>query len=544
MDSGLTPQDLQDPVLRKFVASHSFFHFCVIYFPEMFTFPTPPFHAQWYKLMQGFRHPETGKLFTFLVLIGFRESAKTSIAKLYALWMIVTGQRKFISYVAYDKESSTDALFDIATWLQTNSLLIEDFGQLFYSETMGSDRPEKRSIANFVTANGVRVKASTIRKTMRGKVSGFDRPDMYIFDDFENAVTKKSGVITRQVIEFFKEVIPGMAADARCIFVCNRISDTGSVAWLEDTAQGNPDWIVSEIKVEENGVVMWPGKFVKTDAEAEIANKNVTNPSLRVRSLESLKRTMNKDGRFHYEQEMLNQPIVQGDRFFDIEKIDARIDVLRAREWQDEDPEKPNFMKKEGDWKIWGYFDDELPDHKQHLYVISADIAEGHGGDSSVIQVLDITESRQVQEYESNHIGPDALGLLMVQSGKAFGHCLLAPERNNMGHTTVTIIKQERYDPIFREKSVDKITDKPIHKFGWETNAKTKPIMLFEFKRDFEAGLIEINSIPLLREMRSFTNNELTITNSDPEASNHFDRVIAMAIAWQARKQPQIKGFK
>ena len=67
--------------------------------------------------------------------------------------------------------------------------------------------------------------------------------------------------------------------------------------------------------------------------------------------------------------------------------------------------------------------------------------------------------------------------------------------------------------------------------------------MLFEFKRDFEAGLIEINSIPLLREMRAFTNSDVNYSNFDPEASNHFDRLMAICIAWQARNIKQIKGF-
>lgn len=541
--SAITQKDIEDPILRKYVAQQSFFHFCAIYFPEMFTFPVAQFHKQWYKLLK-YEHPMTGDPFTFLVLIGFRESAKTSIAKLYVLWMIVTGQRRFISYVSYDSESAEDALFDVSTWLQTNKLLIRDFGQLYYDSTAKHDGPQKRSVKNFKTSNGVRVKASTIRKTMRGKISGFDRPDMYVFDDFENSITKKSSAITRQVIEYFKEVIPGMAADARCIFVCNRISDTGSVAWLEDTAQGNPDWVVSEVKAIEEGKVTWEGKFVLTDEEARIVNEQITNPKLKVRSLETLKRTMNKDGRPHFEQEMLNQPVVQGDRFFDIEKIDARIAVLQARQWQSEDPTQPNYMDRQGDWKIWGYYNDDLPEREQHLYVVSADIAEGGGNDSSVIQVLDITKGRQVQEYESAHITPDMLGYLMVDSGKNFGHCVLVPERNSMGHTTVTILKQQDYPVIYREVTVDKITEKKTHKFGWHTNSKTKPIMLFEFKRDFEAGLIEINSLPLLREMRAFTNNDVPFKNADPDASNHFDRVIAFAIAWHARNYPQIRGFK
>src|SRR5690606_2933860 len=97
---------------------------------------------------------------------------------------------------------------------------------------------------------------------------------------------------------------------------------------------------------------------------------------------------------------------------------------------------------------------------------------------------------------------------------------------------------------IFRQTTIDKISNTPVKKYGWRTGGDTKPTMLFDFKRDFENGIIEINSIPLLREMRAFTNKDITYKPHDPEASNHFDRVIAFAILWQMRNATQIKGFK
>ena len=68
--------------------------------------------------------------------------------------------------------------------------------------------------------------------------------------------------------------------------------------------------------------------------------------------------------------------------------------------------------------------------------------------------------------------------------------------------------------------------------------------MLFEFKKDFEADLLTINSIQLLREMRLFTNDEVTnLKVRDPLVSKHFDRLMTACIGWQMRKVNQIKGF-
>jgi len=54
--------------------------------------------------------------------------------------------------------------------------------------------------------------------------------------------------------------------------------------------------------------------------------------------------------------------------------------------------------------------------------------------------------------------------------------------------------------------------------------------MLFDFQRDFNDSSLIIKSLPLLREMRAFANGDLSVTSFDDEVSNHFDRVMAMAI--------------
>ncbi len=459
------------------------------------------------------------------------------LIKIKVLRDICYKRKKLIGYICYEKDKSGEALFDIATWLQTNKLILNDFGNLFYSASYDDKKPEKKTINNFVTSNGVRVTAFSIRQSVRGRVFEFDRPDCYVIDDFENNITKKSAVMTKKCIAFLKELMTGLAAGAEVIFLCNKISDTGSVQWLIDTGHKNPDFRKSEVSVIEKGQSTWPDKFALTDEEARIQNKKKEDPSTFAKSLESLKRTMNADGTKTFEQEMLNQAQVEGDRFFDIDKIDQRIKVLQEKVWQDQDPKKPNYQKREGNWIRWG-----VP-NKDHMNVVAADISEGFGNDSSVIEDFDTTEGFQYAEYESDHCPPDILGNMMVEEGKDGGYCVLIPERNSVGVGTILTIKNSGYINIFREKTVDKISEKPILKYGYHTNGKTKPIMLFDFKRDFEAGLIQINSIHLLREMRAFTNSDVSYKNFDPEASNHFDRVMAACIAWQGRNVKQIKGY-
>jgi hypothetical protein len=62
--------------------------------------------------------------------------------------------------------------------------------------------------------------------------------------------------------------------------------------------------------VIENGEITWKDRYVMTDKEQYERNKMIENKREWVFSLESLKRTMNKDGRRVFEQEMLNLPMV------------------------------------------------------------------------------------------------------------------------------------------------------------------------------------------------------------------------------------------
>jgi hypothetical protein len=64
--------------------------------------------------------------------------------------------------------------------------------------------------------------------------------------------------------------------------------------------------------------------------------------------------------------------------------------------------------------------------------------------------------------------------------------------------------------------------------------------MFFEFKKDYNDGLIKINDPNILKEMKAYTNNDL----NDGKAgliTRHFDLLTATVIAWQMRKGAESK---
>jgi intein/homing endonuclease len=91
---------------------------------------------------------------------------------------------------------------------------------------------------------------------------------------------------------------------------------------------------------------------------------------------------------------------------------------------------EPRHLLDEGHYKIW-----EDPDASR-LYVAGVDVAEGVGGDASVIQILDITDLRDIQqvaEYHNNQIAPAEFSNKLHDILLNWGSPLVLIERNNQG---------------------------------------------------------------------------------------------------------------
>jgi len=421
-------------------------------------------------------------------------------------------------YGSLDKKIAENALLDIALELQTNDKLIQDFWQLFFDDT-NQKKSKKTGIADFLTSNGTRVQAVTTGQPIRWMIFWPNRPDFIIYDDFENNITKKSWPKTKAVIEHFDEMFWALAPHWAVIFCCNKISDTWSVAWLYDKFEWNRDGKIYERAVIENDEITWKSKYVFTDKEADEVNWKIKDKAKRVMSLESLKRTMNKDGRKMFEQEMLNQPVVDGERFFDIELIDERMKYLKEIDYT-----------RDGNWRIWEEYD---PLHK---YTISADVSEWYWLDSSVIEVINQTTWEQVAEYESNQIPPWLFADQLIDASENYWNAKLTPERNSIGNAVITSIQEKGYwNLLTTQKVINKKWWWTENRYGWYTNSTSKSKMLFDLQRDFNDGSLIINSIPALREMRWFANGNLKVNSFDEEQTNHFDRVMALAI-WNQKR--------
>lgn len=516
----------KDREFRLTISIKSFKYFCLFYFSSFFTYPVAEFHENFFSDCENI---VVGNL-NEVAWIAFRESAKTTIAKMFVCWCILFKKKRYINYDSYTKENAEQALFDIATWLQTNQAIVDDFGQ-YYSK-LGRDKdenaPQMKRLSSFITKNIVKVEAFTTQESTRGRIFGAQRPDLFVLDDIETNKTKESIPTIEKIKSHIDEMKSGLSADGSVLYLGNLITEIGVVDYIMKAIVQNPKGVVRNIPVIENhvlnkamdyyeGKVAWPEKYVLTDIEAK------KFPDKKFVSLETKRKMLNVNGGKVFESEMLNDPPAAGALFFDRETIDVMISKL-----------KPPVSSKNGARLHYSF-------NPAHRYALGADTSQGVGLDSNASVVIDFTQMpcRVVLCYDNNQIAPDTFSYVIKSQGEDFGNCLVAPEVNaSSGGACLNELKRiYPIDKIYRRIPEGEVKDMPSKKLGWETNAATKPDMLFALKRAVEDGHLEIPDEKLLQELRGYSQADLE--NYSSETTRHFDLLIACAICWKMKDHAQ-----
>ena len=192
----------------------------------------------------------------------------------------------------------------------------------------------------------------------------------------------------------------------------------------------------------------------------------------------------------------------------------------------------------EGDWTI---YEDFLPGG---FYAIGADVAEGVGQDSSTAVVLKMTHVpyEVVATFKNKNIAPDQFALELARFGARYGNCIIAPELNSIGHTTVTKLK-EVYSNVYRDVDPKQNLQQKTRytnnvktlRYGWRTTSASKPMMMYALSDALSEGLIEVNDGTLIHELRTYDRENLSQIRFDDKQTKHWDTVIAFAIAYQMK---------
>lgn len=166
-----------------------------------------------------------------------------------------------------------------------------------------------------------------------------------------------------------------------------------------------------------------------------------------------------------------------------------------------------------------------------HKYGMGCDVSEGVAKDSSTIVVWDFSTPRPriVAEYANNMIAPDMFAFEIKNLAEKYEYPLVAVERNNHGHTTLSKLRE-----IYPERHIFEHTD---GRFGWQTNLVTKPKMMYELNTAINENLVKIVSSRVISEMRRFDKEELREVKNRGETTQHFDLLVAAAIGFQMKNE-------
>jgi len=175
--------------------------------------------------------------------------------------------------------------------------------------------------------------------------------------------------------------------------------------------------------------------------------------------------------------------------------------------------------------KIWRF-----PEPNK-FYCIGADVAEGLvAGDYSCGIVLD--EDFRLCASWHGHIDPDLFGEELVKLAKFYNEAYVGPESNNNGSSTIRAIIRKEYWNLYYQKSYSKISDTITQKVGWNTNIRTKPLMINTLAAYIREKWLELPWETLISECFTYVKGDDGVT-TNAQNGCHDDTVMALAIALQ-----------
>ena len=374
-------------------------------------------------------------------------------------------------------------------------MLVTSRIQRFYPDTFQKTIAKREeTMSSFTTSTGIKLRAGTVGTDQRGQIQDEERPSLIIFDDFETRKTLRSAVETKAIWDNMEEARTGLSINGACIYISNYLSERGNVHKL--IIKENERNIVINIPIIENGKPTWPDNYSVEDIkQIEIDTDDFAG-------------------------EYLGQPSIGADVLFNRKKLEE----LKAKE--------P--LEELAGFKIYKKF------NPSHRYAGGSDSADGVGLDScaSVFIDFDTIPAQVVGVFHNNTIKPDIFGDELKREGDIFGTCLLAPEKNYPGNTTISRLKQiYPLDKILiTPTKQDKVIEDKPKEYGWHTNSATKPTMLFALSKAVEDGLLELNDKDLIAEAKSYTRDDLMDSDIDPRlTTRHFDILISCAIAYKMK---------
>lgn len=245
-------------------------------------------------------------------------------------------------------------------------------------------------------------------------------------------------------------------------------------------------------------------------------------------TLESFKDT----DEYYYQVYCLGMWGVTGKSVFDAKAVTSRLQ-------QNIQPVTTGYFEYDDDLKNIKFISDPqgfikiYTQPKQYYpYVIGGDTA-GEGSDSFIGQVVDNTTGEQVATLKHT-FDEDLYAKQMFCLGKHYNDALIGIESNYSTYPIMTL-ERLRYPKQYVRETIDDFTHKVRKAFGFQTTAKTRPVILSTLIKAVRDDVSIVSDKSTLEEMLTFVRNE--DFRAEAEEGAHDDCVMALAIAHYIRAQ-------
>lgn len=439
----------------------------ILYFAENFFFIVNldkgkmriPLYASQKRVLRSLRDNR------FVACLASRQTGKTTMMTIYALWIACFQEDQRILVVANKEQTAINIFSRIRTAYEMLPNYLKP-GVVEYGKT------------SMKLANGSSIGISTTSSDAgRG-----DSCNVLILDEL-------AFIPNNLVDAFWKSVYPIISSSKKSkIFIASTPNGTDNLFYklYMDGQNKKSNWYAEKM--------MWyeiPGRDEKWKQET-------------IQSIGSEEA---------FRQEFDCEFLETGDSFID-EEYFAKLESLIV---------DPKHIFDDGAYKVW-----EEPD-VDCIYTIGVDVAEGVQKNSSVIQVLDITDLtdiKQVAEYSSNTINPFEFTTKVYEICHHWGAPPLMIERNNCGAQVVDLLYQNHRYPniVSYSPRTGKVKFDRLGVYA-HTNTKYKGVTNMRYWVH-ELKCIQFRSKELVEELRAFQRNPNGTWSAKPGYDD--DRVMSL----------------
>jgi predicted phage terminase large subunit-like protein len=262
---------LKDKQVRIAITKESHYVFFHLYCPHYVTYPTAEFQREIFEMTEDKKNKN-------LFIVASRGSAKSTIITMsFPIWAILgKQQKKFVLILCQTRHQAKQHMINLKQELESNELLKNDLGP--FREEGDSEWGTTSLVFSRLNA---RISVASSEQSIRGLRHNQYRPDLIIGDDVEDMNSTRTREGRDKTYQWLtSEVIPCGDRNTRLVIVGNLLHEDSLLMRLkQDLKEGKIDGhFLSYPLVDENGIILWPGKY-PTPEDIALERKKVGSES-------------------------------------------------------------------------------------------------------------------------------------------------------------------------------------------------------------------------------------------------------------------------